>query len=89
VKIYVDSDHSDKIINFLRIRQNAKKFRRILFEIFSLRYNDSLYRKEAISEQAKNITAMKFVSKKENVRIYCKEYMREPHERGTSVLTLP
>lgn len=78
VEIYIDSENVDKIIKFLCIRQNAKKFKRILFEVMNLRYNERLYRKEAVSQKAETVTAMKFVSKKENVRIYCKEYA-EPH----------
>ncbi len=88
IDIYIDSENADKIIKFLRIRQNAKKFRRILFEILSLRYNDSLYRKEAVAEKAKTVTAMKFVSKKENVRICCKEYIHPDNPKAKKVVML-
>ncbi len=46
-----------------------------------------LYRKEAVSEKAKNITAMKF-AKKENVRIYCKEYMETESQKEKKVVML-
>jgi hypothetical protein len=59
----------------LRIDANRKKLKRILFEIYNLRYNDDLYRKEAVSEKAESVTAMKFAHRN-NVRIYCKEYFK-------------
>ena len=75
VKIYVDVEHFEEIRNFLRDVQHAKKFRRILVEILSLRYNDDLYGKEDVSEKAAKMTAMKF-SQKETMRIYCKEFFK-------------
>lgn len=68
--VYVDLINFDEI-NEVLIRQ-SKKFKRILFEVLRGSYNNSLYRKEEISDKAKGITAIKFSTKPN--RIYCKEY---------------
>lgn len=73
VKIYIDLENAREIVDFLNDRQHRKKLRMILFEIFNLRYNESLYGKENVSAKAKDMTAMKF-SQKETMRIYCKEF---------------
>ena len=89
VKIYVDVENFDPIKDFLSAAQHAKKFRRILFEIFSLRYNDELYGKEDVSAKAAHITAMKF-SQKDTVRIYCKEFLstNNPKEKHIVMMLL-
>jgi len=38
-------------------------------------YNDDFYRKERLSQKAKDVCAMRFTKGKDNVRIYCKEYL--------------
>ncbi|MFA8342049.1 MAG: hypothetical protein ACEPO8_03650 [Rhodothermaceae bacterium] len=76
VDLYVDEETSGDILKFLRDKGNSKKFNRILFEVLSNRYNDDLYRKENVSDKAKDVTAMKFLNKSvENARIYCKEFI--------------
>jgi len=87
VEIYIDRENAPAIIEFLRIGKNIKKFRRILVEVLSVRYNDDLYGKEEVSEKAKNMTAMKF-AKKENARIYCKEYIHEENIKEKKVVML-
>lgn len=87
VELYIDRENASDIIDFLRIEKNKKKFRRVLVEVLSLRYNDDLYRKEELSEKAKHITAMKF-AKKENARIYCKEYLYEEDVKEKKVVML-
>ncbi len=87
VEIYIDRENARDIIDFLRIEKNTKKFRIVLVEVLSLRYNDDLYRKEEVSEKAKHITAMKF-ARKENARIYCKEYLCEEDVKEKKVVML-
>ncbi|HEX2866931.1 MAG TPA: hypothetical protein VHO03_07800 [Ignavibacteriales bacterium] len=73
VEIYIDRENSKEILDYLTGRE--KKFKMIVFQILSLRYDDDLYGKEEVSDKAKNVTAMKFkMGKKENIRIYCKEF---------------
>lgn len=74
VEFYIDVINKDEILNFLL--KKKKKTRRILYEIFSLRYVYDLYDKEEVSDKAKNITAMKFKSRS-NERIYCREFFIE------------
>jgi len=82
IELFFDSENSEKI--FEVIKENDKKFSRILFEILSGRYNDEFYRKEDISDKSEYTTAMKFhggkIGKKKglNIRLYCKEYFKSP-----------
>lgn len=87
VKIYVDLQNAREIIQFLAIEKNRKRLRRILVEIFNFRYNNDLYGREEVSQKATNITAMKF-SKRENVRIYCKEYVQKENEKTKKIVML-
>ncbi|MCU7526221.1 MAG: hypothetical protein HF308_17230 [Ignavibacteria bacterium] len=73
VIVYLDKENAKEILGYLEERE--KKFKMIMFQILSFRYDDDLYGKEEVSDKAKNVTAMKFkMGKKENVRIYCKEF---------------
>jgi hypothetical protein len=87
VKLYVDLENAQEITDFLSKTQHAKKFRRILFEVLSLRYNDDLYGKEEVSKQALNMTAMKF-SQQENMRIYCKEVIKKDDLKEKKVIMI-
>lgn len=87
VNIYVDVEHFEEIRDFLCDAQHAKKFRRILVEILSLRYNDDLYGKEDVSEKAAKMTAMKF-SQKETMRIYCKEFFKVGNSKQKNVVMI-
>lgn len=58
--------------NFIRI----ERFRKILVEIFSFRYNKDLYDKPKVSKKSKDITIMKFKKHRgSNWRILCKEFI--------------
>ena len=85
VDLYIDVKNKDKILKILKNKKN--KTRRILFEIYSLRYNNCLYRKEDVSDKAKNITAMKYLGKG-NERIYCKEFFINNNYREKKVVML-
>ncbi|MEK6553161.1 MAG: hypothetical protein AABZ54_06900, partial [Bacteroidota bacterium] len=58
--------------NLIRI----ERFRKILVEIFSFRYNKDLYDKPKISKKSKDVTIMKFKKHRgSNWRILCKEFI--------------
>lgn len=69
VELYIDEINAIDIIDFLE--NHYKKFRIIIYSIFSNSRNNDLYGQE---KKVKYIYAMKF-SNKENIRIYCKEYI--------------
>jgi len=78
VLVYVDESEKDAIMAF--VTQNAKtlsRFRRILGTVVQGVYRDELYRKENVSEKARDVTAMKFKGNRVNPRIYCKEFYRD------------
>lgn len=72
-KLYADSTEYQEIIEFLDRKAAFKKFRVIVRQITTGRYNPDLYDKEDVSGKAKGVTAMKFKGKA-NYRVYCKEY---------------
>ena len=75
-KVYNDiiSFLSEKDINGYLIRKD--RFRNILIEIFSFRYNKELYDKPKISNKSKDVTVMKFKRHRgSNWRILCKEFI--------------
>lgn len=65
VKLYMDLDNWEEIVEILK--NDRPRFKLIVREIFSGRFNDSLYKKED-----ENIAAMRFLGNP-NSRIYCKE----------------
>ena len=71
--LYVDELSQEDIGAVLEA--NQKKFQRILYQIYTLQYNDDLYRRERKNGDGTVITAMKF-SGSNNTRIYCKEFHR-------------
>jgi hypothetical protein len=72
-QLYVDAQNRDEIESVFFDPANKKKLRRILYELFSNRYNDDLYRKEWQNTGDPRITAMKFTDSG-NTRIYCREF---------------
>lgn len=72
-RLYVDCAEDEEITEFLSKKAVRKKFRVIIRQIATGRYNPDLYDKEEVSGKAKDITAMKFKGKA-NYRVYCKEY---------------
>lgn len=46
VELYIDKENKDEILTFFK--KKKKKTRRILYEIFSNRYNPDLYGKEEV-----------------------------------------
>lgn len=75
VEVFVDSEFLDDLAKLLADPKLAKKFRRILYVMLRASYDEDLYGREAVSDKAKFITAMKFKGKF-NLRIYCKEFFR-------------
>lgn len=73
VEIYVDRINKDEIED--AVKGNLKKFRRVVYEMHKNHYNSDLYRKEEVSEKARNVTAIKFKGR-ENIRIGCKEFFK-------------
>lgn len=75
VEIYVDTTNKDEIMTYLTQDERHKKKAKYIFDLILNRIsNTEVYDKEDISEQASDITAMKFFKGGENMRIYCKEY---------------
>jgi hypothetical protein len=72
-RLYVDVQNKDDIEAVLFDPANKKKFRRILYEVLSNRYNDDLYRKEWQNPGDPRIAAMKFTDSG-NTRVYCREF---------------
>ncbi|OWY22020.1 hypothetical protein C7N43_06305 [Sphingobacteriales bacterium UPWRP_1] len=77
VEIYVDEKNCVELLSVLK--KQDKRTKRILYEILRDAYNNDLYRKEAISDKAKDITAMKFTNSPN--RIYCKEFHFENNKK--------
>jgi hypothetical protein len=77
VELFIDLDirKAKPILAFLKQPEQKKKFKRILYVVLQNKYDESLYRKEEVSEKANGVTAMKF-SGKLNPRIYCKEFFQ-------------
>jgi hypothetical protein len=76
VEIRIDEQNAEEILFFLLAKKNdkylhIKKFARILREVVLGNYPEALYGKEP--PKGKNVTAMKFSKKQENIRIVCKE----------------
>ena len=76
VEIRVDEKNAEEILTYLSEKKDdkllhIKKFARILREVVLGNYPEDLYGKEP--PKGKNVTAMKFSSKQENIRIICKE----------------
>lgn len=94
VKLYIDKENKDEIINFLITEESARKRLNNIFNIiFSGNYRDKLYRKENINEDTKNITAMKFAftsnkGGKLNARIYCKEFFEDEEPKFKKIIML-
>ena len=76
--LYVDELSQEDVGAVLEA--NPKKFQRILYQVYTLQYNDDLYRREQKSADGTVITAMKF-SGANNTRIYCKEFHRRDGKR--------
>ncbi len=83
IDIYIDIEEEREIIKVLI--SNPKKTSRILVEMLNGHYNNDLYGKENISEEAKDITAMKYKGKP-NIRVYCKEYIDEDNQDKKIIL---
>ncbi len=71
IEFFVDEKNYKDIL--VLCKEKHKKFRRILCALVSGEDNTDLYGDEEVSYKAKHIKAMKF-GKKENLRIYCKEF---------------
>lgn len=82
IELYTDEKTYDEIMDFL-LETDAnnnliriERFRKILVEIFSFRYNKDLYDKPKISNKSKDVTIMKFKKHRgSNWRILCKEFI--------------
>ena len=66
VELYMDVENKWEIIPIIKADPN--KFKLIILEILKGRYNDALYKKED-----GDVTAMRFMHKGSNARIYCLE----------------
>lgn len=66
IELFMDEENKWEIIPI--IVDDPNRFKLIVLEILKGRYNDTLYRKEE-----GNVTAMKFMHKGNNSRIYCLE----------------
>lgn len=82
IELYTDEKVFDEIMDFLLETDTNNKpirierFRKILVEIFSLRYNKDLYDKPKVSKKSKDVTIMKFKKHRgSNWRILCKEFI--------------
>ena len=82
VELYADSRGYDEIMDFLLETDSNNnfiridRFRNILVEVYSFRYNKDLYDKPKISKKSKDITIMKFKRHRgSNWRILCKEFV--------------
>jgi hypothetical protein len=84
VAIYIDEKNFVDIVKVLK--DNKKKFRRILYTILKNQFNNDLYGKEP-SSNSKHVTAMKFKGNS-NERIYCKEFF-EDGKRVVMITTIP
>jgi hypothetical protein len=72
--IYIDEENIKEIIAYLnKDDRHRKKFKFISDIILGGHKNPDVYDKEAINNNCKDITAMKFFKGQENDRIYCKE----------------
>lgn len=83
IEVWIDTDNADDILAFILAKKKdggykyKKKLQRILYLVFSNTYAKDLYTKENISDNTKDVTAMKFKGKSaDNTRIYCKEIYR-------------
>lgn len=91
IELYADLENSENILKV--IHSNSKKFIQILYRILSGNYADQFYRKEDISEQASDVTAMKFPNGKldgrtVNIRIYCKEFFKESNNHKSKIIIM-
>ena len=76
--IYIDSEHKVEISAYIQQdKRHQKKFKFISDIILGGYTNSAVYGKEAINENCKAVTAMKFFKGQENDRIYCKEIITE------------
>lgn len=75
VQVMVDEAFVGELLEILRDPVILKKFRRILYVVLMNQYDEDLYGREEVSNKAKGVTAMKFKGKM-NLRIYCKEVVR-------------
>lgn len=64
ISLYIDVQYETEIIQILQ--KNKNRFQRALFVLLNGRYHNDLYGKETISNKTKNITAFKFIKKREN-----------------------
>lgn len=94
IKLYIDKENKEEIIDFLLTEESARKRLNNIFNIiFSGNYRDKLYRKENITKATKDITAMKFAFKsnkggKLNARIYCKEFFEDDKPKFKKIILL-
>ncbi len=91
IELYADLENWEKILEV--IESNNKKFIIILFHILSGNYSQKVYGKEDISEQASDVTAMKFPNGKlngrtVNIRIYCKEFFKELNNHKSKIIIM-
>lgn len=82
IELYADEKTYDEIMDFLLETDKKdepiriERFRKILVEIYSLRYNKDLYDKPKITKKSKDVTIMKFKRHRgSNWRILCKEFI--------------
>jgi hypothetical protein len=76
--ICVDVDNWEKILNYInQDEKHKKKFKYICGVILDGHRNTDIYDKEAINDNCKDVTAMKFFKGNDNDRIYCKEVSLE------------
>lgn len=82
IELFADEKEYNAIMDFLLETDTNNKpirierFRKILVEIFSLRYNKDLYDKPKVSKKSKDVTIMKFKKHRgSNWRILCKEFI--------------
>lgn len=73
IDIYIDIENAEGMINIIETKK--KKFRLIIRQVLSGKYNNDIYGKENFNEKTKDITAMKFKGG-DNERIYCKEFKK-------------
>lgn len=77
VEIAVDVEAMKEIFDYVgQDSRHKSKFLDIVAIIMEGLHNRTLYRREDISKEAKDVTAMRFFVGQENDRIYCKEISR-------------
>ena len=78
VEVYLDETEDSRANSIATyLKQNEKKFKRILHVILSGKYDKDFYSQEGREIGIKNATALKFKGRyNSNTRIYCKEIFK-------------